>query len=119
MTLGNDALDISNRVIASPDGQLAAFDGRLGTGSSRIFVLNLSTLVVTQLTDYPNEPNASDTSPAWVGSANLAFSSTTQKPKPNACHTPSWRRKRVQEASREIGLPPMKRVTTGSAHIAA
>jgi hypothetical protein len=44
---------------------------------ARIFVLDLTTLALTQLTDYPGEPNAVDSAPAWVGSANLAFSSTT------------------------------------------
>jgi TolB protein len=74
--LGNDAQQITTRIVASPDGRLAAFDARISTSSSRIFVLNLATLVVTQLTDYPGEPNAVDSSPAWVGSANIAFSST-------------------------------------------
>lgn len=75
-TLGNDAQQISSRIVASPDGRLAAFDGRIGSGASRIFVLDLTTKVVTQLTDYPGEPGTVDSSPAWVGSANVAFSST-------------------------------------------
>jgi TolB protein len=76
-TLGNEVEAISNRLAASPDGRLVTFDGRIGSGASRIFVLNLSTSVLTQLTDYPSEPNAIDSYPAWVGSANIAFSSTT------------------------------------------
>lgn len=76
-TLGNDAQQITSRIVASPDGRLAAFDGRIGSGASRIFVLDLTTRVVTQLTDYPSEPGAVDSSPAWVGSANVAFSSTS------------------------------------------
>ena len=76
-TLGNDAQQITSRIVASPDGKFAAFDGRLGSGSSRIFVMDLTTKVVTQLTDYPSEPNAVDSSPAWVGNGSVAFSSTT------------------------------------------
>lgn len=76
-TLGNDVQQIQNRLVASPDGRLAALDGRIGSGASRIFVLDLFTLVVTQLTDYPSEPSAVDSYPSWVGSANIAFSSTT------------------------------------------
>jgi TolB protein len=76
-TLGNDAQQITSRIVASPDGKLAAFDGRLGSGSSRIFVMDLTTKVVTQLTDYPSEPNAVDSAPTWVGNTSVAFSSTT------------------------------------------
>ena len=75
--LGNDALQIQNRLVASPDGASAAFDGRISSGASRIFVMNLTTRVVTQVTDYPSEPGVVDAYPSWVASANVAFNSDT------------------------------------------
>ncbi len=74
-TLGNEAQAIVNRVVISPDGSKAAFDGRVSSGSSRIFVLNLATKVVTKLTDYPADPDANDSFPCWVGNEKVAFSS--------------------------------------------
>jgi TolB protein len=68
---------IANRVVISPDGLRAAYDGRLMSGSSRIFVVNLTSKTVTQLTDYPGDPTANDTFPTWVGNDKIAFSSDT------------------------------------------
>lgn len=76
-TLGNEATAIRNRLVVSPDGTRAAFDGVLGSGATRIFAVNLSTGAVTQLTDYPAEPNANDTFPTWVSQTEIAFSSDT------------------------------------------
>jgi TolB protein len=75
-TLGLDAENLLTRVVVSPDGTMAAFDARVSSGSSRIFVMNLSTLVVAQVTDEPGAPGANDTSPCWVGSTQIAYSST-------------------------------------------
>ncbi len=76
-TLGNEAITVANRLVISPDGTQAAFDGRLSSGASRIFVINLSSQTVTRLTDYPADPTANDTFPTWVGSAEVGFSSDT------------------------------------------
>jgi Tol biopolymer transport system component len=73
--LSLDVTQVMNRATVSPDGTRAAFDGRLGSGSSRIFVINLATKQVTQLTDYPSEPNANDTFPSWLGNDKVTFSS--------------------------------------------
>ncbi len=75
-TLGLDAENLLTRVVVSPDGTMATFDARVSSGSSRIFVMNLSTLVVAQVTDEPGAPGANDTSPCWVGSTEIAYSST-------------------------------------------
>jgi len=75
-TLGDAVSGIANRVVASPDGTFAAFDGQPAAGGpSRIFVIDLNSLVVTQLTDHPGEPNATDSYPTWVDSGTVAFSS--------------------------------------------
>lgn len=76
-SLGVEAQGIVNRVVVSPDGTKAAFDGRLASGASRVFVINLTTKAVTRLTDYPADPTANDTFPAWVGNDKVAFSSDT------------------------------------------
>ncbi len=76
-TLGNEAQTIVNRLVVSPDGLKAAFDGRVSSGSTRVFVIDLGTKKVTKLTDYPGDPNASDAFPAWVGSDKVTFSSDT------------------------------------------
>lgn len=76
-TLGNEALGISSRAVISPDGRKAAFDARVSSGSVRIFVIDLMTKVVTQLTDYPGEPGANDSAPCWVGNDKVGFSSDT------------------------------------------
>lgn len=75
--LGVEAQAIVNRIVVSPDGTKAAFDGRLSSGSSRMFVMNLTTKAVTKLTDYPADPTANDTYPCWVGNDKVAFSSDT------------------------------------------
>jgi TolB protein len=74
-TLGVEAQGIVSRLAVSPDGKRLAFDGRVGSGSNRIFVLALDTKVVTQVTDYPGDPGANDSSPSWVGADQLGFSS--------------------------------------------
>ncbi|MBK7857265.1 MAG: hypothetical protein IPJ65_01320 [Archangiaceae bacterium] len=74
--LGSEATSIVSRAVVSPDAKKAAFDARLASGSVRIFVIDLATKVVTQLTDYPGEPGANDNSPCWKGS-DVCFSSDT------------------------------------------
>lgn len=76
-TLGIDAQAIANRVVISPDGTRAAFDGRAASGTSgtRIFVMNLTTKTVTKLTDYPSDQTVNDSDPTWVGNDKIGFSS--------------------------------------------
>ncbi len=69
-----DAASIVNRAVLSKDGTRVAFDGRLSSGASRIFVFELSSKSTRQLTDYPGDPNAVDSFPTWVGAAEVAFS---------------------------------------------
>lgn len=77
-TLGTiEGQAVVNRVVLSPDGTRAVYDGRVASQSSRIFVINLTTRAVTKLTDYPADPNANDSFPTWVGNDKIAFSSDT------------------------------------------
>ncbi len=66
---------VVNRVVMSPDGTKAVYDGRATGGGTRIFVINLSTKVVTKATEYTADPNTNDSYPSWVGSDKFAFSS--------------------------------------------
>jgi len=75
-TLGMEADSIASRVVLSPDATKAAFDARLKNSSSvRIFVLDMTTKAITQLTDYPGDQGANDASPCWVGNDKVCFSS--------------------------------------------
>lgn len=75
--LGLEVQGIASRVVVSPDGTKAVFDGRLSSGSTRIFVIDLATKAITRITDYPGEPGANDASPCWVGNDKVGFSSDT------------------------------------------
>ena len=74
-TLGNEAANIANRLVVSPDGTKAAFDARVGSGVTRIFVIDLSTKMVTKVNEYMGEPGTNDTYPTWYTASSLAFSS--------------------------------------------
>ncbi len=75
-SLGADAESIASRVVISPDGKKAAFDARLKNGGSvRTFVLDLTSKAITQLTDYPGDQGANDSSPCWRGNDKVCFSS--------------------------------------------
>ena len=76
-TLGNEAQQVVDRLVVSPDGSKAAFDGRISSTGTRIFVMDLTSKAVTQLTDYPGEPGARDAFPTWVGNDKVGFSSDT------------------------------------------
>src|SRR5215831_9178652 len=75
-TLGG-ASSIANRVLVSPDGSKAAFDGRLSGGGSRIFVVqDLSSATITQMTEYDASAQlTNDTFPTWVPNNSVGFSS--------------------------------------------
>ena len=71
-TLG-DAQSIANRLVISPDGTKAAYDGLVSSGASRIFVIDLSTKAVTM--PWAGEASANDTFPCWLSDTAVAFSS--------------------------------------------
>lgn len=73
--LGAAVGGVANRVAASVDGHRLAFDGRLSGAAVRIFVVDLTTKQVTQLTDYPGDPTVTDGFPCWHGIAKVCFSS--------------------------------------------
>jgi TolB protein len=72
-TLGNTAQAIQNRVLVSPDGTKAVFDARVSSGSTRLFVIDLSTKVVTS--PFVGDANTNDTFPCWMSDTVVAFSS--------------------------------------------
>lgn len=72
-----DAVQINNRVVVSPDGTKAAFDGRSSSSTNRIFVLSLGAGTVTQLTEHQGDLGASDSFPTWTSNTDVAFSSDT------------------------------------------
>lgn len=71
--LGVEALDIEGRLVASPDTTRLVFDGRVSSGATRIFTLDLSSKTVTLV--FPSENGANESFPSWVDGATVAFSS--------------------------------------------
>ena len=71
--LGNEAQGISNRLLVSPDGTRAIFDGLVSSGVTRLFVIDLTTRQVTLV--YAGEPGTNDSFPCWMGNGAVAFSS--------------------------------------------
>jgi len=74
-TLGNEAMGIASRVVASPDGTKAAFDAQVSSGVTRVFVIDLATKVVTKVNEYTADPTAKDSAPCWLGLSLVAYSS--------------------------------------------
>ena len=68
--LGN-ALAVANRAQLSPDGTRVAFDGRISSGATRLFVLDLASGTTEQL----DVGAGNQTYPTWTGNAELAFGS--------------------------------------------
>ncbi|MBZ4419747.1 hypothetical protein [Myxococcus sp. RHSTA-1-4] len=74
-SLGNEVLAVENRVAVSPSGSQVAFDGRLSSGSVRIYVAGLTAgnvavgRRVTDLTD----ARVQETWPSWTRSNQLGF----------------------------------------------
>ncbi|MGQ0507500.1 MAG: TolB family protein [Myxococcaceae bacterium] len=64
------ALSIANRAVLSPNGQLIAFDGRINSNATRLFVYDGTT---AQLTNYPGDPDALDSFPTWIGNGEVGF----------------------------------------------
>lgn len=73
--LGNEALTVVNRAVVSPDGSRVAFDGQTSSGTTAIFVGQLSQVLgsVTRLTRHTGEASASDFWPSWRGSTEVGF----------------------------------------------
>jgi TolB protein len=76
VSLGNEVLAIANRAVVSPDGRQVALDGRLSSGSTRIFVGNVSATGISgtlrRLTDYTSS-TVQESFPSWAGSTALGF----------------------------------------------
>lgn len=73
-TLGNEALSIATRLVLSPDAKRAVFDGRVSSGVTRIFVVDLSTRMVT-MQRVPSSGAVNDSAPSWVDATTFVFSS--------------------------------------------
>lgn len=76
--LGNTAQVVATRPAVSPDGTKVAFDGRISSGGSRIFVAPISSTLgsVTMVTDYVGE-SVEDRFPSWRGNTELGFLSNS------------------------------------------
>lgn len=68
-SLGNEAQVVVNRAVLSPDGTQVAFDGRVSSGASRIFVAPIGQFLdsVTMVTELPSE------FPFWRSASELGF----------------------------------------------
>ena len=74
-SLGNEVLSVENRVAVSPNGLQVAFDGRLSSGSVRIFVAPLGGTGVGAGQRVTNLTAASvqETWPSWTRSNQVGF----------------------------------------------
>ena len=68
-----DALSIANRLVVSPDGSKAVYDGVVSSGATRIFVIDLSTRGIS--IPWAGEAGANDSFPCWLSGTAIAFSS--------------------------------------------
>ena len=74
-SLGNEVLAVENRVAVSPNGAQVAFDGRLSSGSVRIYVATLGGAGVSgaqRVTDL-TAPSVQETWPSWTRTNQLGF----------------------------------------------
>ncbi|RKG94025.1 TolB family protein [Corallococcus terminator] len=75
-SLGNEVLAIANRAVVSPDGRQVALDARLSSGSTRIFVGNVTSVGLSgslrRLTDY-TASTVQESFPSWTSSTTLGF----------------------------------------------
>ncbi len=74
-TLGSDAQAIAGRLVVSPDGTKAVFDGRVSSGATRIFTIALNG--GAQVTQVYEGSDGVETFPSWVDDSTVAFSSDT------------------------------------------
>ncbi|MCP3136683.1 hypothetical protein LXT23_04960 [Pyxidicoccus sp. QH1ED-7-1] len=77
-SLGNEVLAVENRVAVSPNGSQVAFDGRLGSGSTRIFVASVTgnSVGVGQRVTTLSGPGVQESWPSWTRSNQLGFLSS-------------------------------------------
>ena len=73
--LGGTAQVVTTRAVVSPDGTKVAFDGRVSSGGSQIFVAQLSPSfgAVTAISNHPGETGVQDTWPSWRGNTEVGF----------------------------------------------
>ncbi len=71
------ATAITDRLAISPDGTKAAFAGRVSGKGARIFVVDLNTEALTQITEHTGESTAVDSFPTWRSATELGFSAQT------------------------------------------
>ncbi|MBJ6760503.1 PD40 domain-containing protein [Myxococcaceae bacterium JPH2] len=74
-SLGNEVLSIVNRAVVSSDGTQVALDGKLSSGSTRIFVGPLTSTGIGQLrrlSDY-STATVQETFPSWTSASGLGF----------------------------------------------
>jgi len=71
-SLGNEALGVVSRLAVSPDGMKVAFDGRVSSGASRVFVGQFSGQQVQSFTQVTGD-SGSSTYPSWRGNTELGF----------------------------------------------
>ncbi|QSQ21092.1 PD40 domain-containing protein [Pyxidicoccus parkwayensis] len=74
-SLGNEVLAVENRVAVSPSGTQVAFDGRLSSGSVRIYVASFGTAGVSALQRVTDLTSAGvlETWPTWTRSNQVGF----------------------------------------------
>lgn len=73
--LGNEVVAVENRVAVSPNGTQVAYDGRLSSGSTRIFVASITSSNVSvgqRVTDLTGA-SVQETWPSWTRSNQLGF----------------------------------------------
>lgn len=74
LTIGNNEVQgIASRLVVSPDGLRAVFDGRVASGVSRIYVLDLA----SRMSVRQRSPSAAvnDSAPSWLDTRTFVFSS--------------------------------------------
>lgn len=77
-SLGNEVLAVENRVAVSPSGTQVAFDGRLSSGSTRIYVapVTAGSVGVGQRVTDQTGASVQETWPSWTRSNQLGFLSS-------------------------------------------
>lgn len=89
-SLGNEVLSVVNRAVVSPDGTQVALDGKLSSGSTRIFVGPISATsglgALRRVTDSPG--TGEETFPCWTGTSGLGLLSVDAGGDPSIYRVP-------------------------------
>jgi TolB protein len=74
-SLGGTAQVVTTRAVVSPDGTKVAFDGRVSSGGSQVFVANLSPSFsgATAISNHPGQTGVQDNWPSWRGNTEVGF----------------------------------------------